>query len=235
MHRLFLSSIALGALTTAAVAAEPALRVTVEGIDAAGAIAEDYALCVATKDGKSEKTGKNLTPAIAWSGAPKETKSFAVFVIDPDVPADLSRLNKDGIAITEDEKRQDFYHYGVINLPATYAELTETNAVHGKKLPNDLGHHRYVTPADAFGGPCPPWNDARVHHYHFVVMALDVPSLALPENATVKDALAATKGRIIAQGEKIGTYTLNPKLRGKEIAGAIGKLAQAPTPPQGGS
>ena len=31
-----------------------------------------------------------------------------------------------------------------------------------------------------YDGPCPPWNDELVHHYHFTVYALSVKSLDLP-------------------------------------------------------
>ena len=31
-------------------------------------------------------TGKNVSPALTWSGAPKDTKSFALSVYDPDAP-----------------------------------------------------------------------------------------------------------------------------------------------------
>ncbi|MBV8652039.1 MAG: phospholipid-binding protein, partial [Alphaproteobacteria bacterium] len=66
-----------------------------------------------------------------------------------------------------------------------------------------------------YDGPCPPWNDKRVHHYHFKVYALDVPSLTLTGNFGSKEALAAIAKHTLAMGEAVGTYTQNPDLMKK--------------------
>ena len=65
-----------------------------------------------------------------------------------------------------------------------------------------------------YDGPCPPWNDEAIHHYHFTVYALDVASLNLEEPFGAPEVLAAIEGHVLAQGECIGTYTLNPALIG---------------------
>jgi phosphatidylethanolamine-binding protein (PEBP) family uncharacterized protein len=51
-------------------------------------------------------TGKNVSPALAWTGAPKGTKSFAVSAYDPDAPTGSG-----------------FWHWWVANLPADAAGL----------------------------------------------------------------------------------------------------------------
>ena len=66
-----------------------------------------------------------------------------------------------------------------------------------------------------YDGPCPPWNDELVHHYHFTVYALDVPSLRLDGRFGGPDALRALHSHILAKGSWMGTYTLNPELRGR--------------------
>ena len=64
-----------------------------------------------------------------------------------------------------------------------------------------------------YDGPCPPWNDLRLHHYHFTVYALDVASLGLPDRFGGAAALAAMEGHVLAQGAWTGTYSLNPTVR----------------------
>jgi Raf kinase inhibitor-like YbhB/YbcL family protein len=67
---------------------------------------------------------------------------------------------------------------------------------------------------DYFGydGPCPPWNDKRLHHYVFTVYALDVESLDLPERFDGREALAAMRGHVLAEAGITGTYSLHPDL-----------------------
>ena len=65
-----------------------------------------------------------------------------------------------------------------------------------------------------YDGPCPPWNDEIIHHYHFTVYALDVPTLGLKGNFGGPEALAAMEGHVLAKGVWTGTYTLNPDLSG---------------------
>lgn len=67
---------------------------------------------------------------------------------------------------------------------------------------------------DYFGydGPCPSWNDARVHRYIFTVYALDVAELGVSGRFTGSQALEAMRGHVLAQASLTGTYTLNPRL-----------------------
>ena len=60
-----------------------------------------------------------------------------------------------------------------------------------------------------YDGPCPPWNDSILHHYHFTVYALDVASLGLTGPFTGADAQAALSGHVLAEAAHVGTYSLN--------------------------
>lgn len=215
--RHFLAS--LCCLSTLAVAgfahaAPTSLNVQVDGLTDGAPVPDVLALCVSTSDGRSGP-GRNMRPAIHWSGAPKGTKSFAVFMVDPDVPADFSNAGKPGKVIAADAPRRDFYHYAVVNIPADATELaggeTGTPAPVGRELPNDLGS--YVETPTQFGGPCPPWNDKRLHHYHFRVLALPTATVTLPAATTAKQAWQALSPKALAMGEVTGTYTLNMPMK----------------------
>src|SRR5271170_7566968 len=74
----FATALLLGGVTAALAA--PALVVTSPDIKPGGKYSDEQ---VANVFGC---TGKNISPAISWSGAPKGTKSFAVSIFDPDAP-----------------------------------------------------------------------------------------------------------------------------------------------------
>ncbi len=93
--------------------------------------------------------GQDISPHLAWSGAPEGTKSFAVSCIDPDAPMG------------------DFVHWLVCNIPANVNELQKGEKPPGLEIENDFGKPGY-------GGPCPP---SGKHRYFFVVYALDVEKL----------------------------------------------------------
>lgn len=219
LRSVFLSTVAF----VSSVASAADLNVTVDGLAAGKPIPEIYARCKPDGNGKTTD-GANQQPTIRWSGAPANTASFAVFVMDPDVPADFSDAGKEGKVIAKDAPRQDFYHYGVVNIPATATEYPAANAdkSYGTELANDMGLNKYVSTLTAFGGPCPPWNDMRVHHYHFMVFALDdkapvaaptlqkdTPSAASPNNAKNTFNRLIASPHVLAKGTLVGTYTLN--------------------------
>ena len=68
---------------------------------------------------------------------------------------------------------------------------------------------------DYFGydGPCPPWNDERVHHYVFTLYALDTPRLELPARFSGTDARNAMRGHVLAEASIAGRYSLNPSVK----------------------
>lgn len=170
----------------------------------------------------------NRNPHLAWSDVPEGTRSFAILMIDPDVPSVFDDVNQAGRTIPADLPRQDFHHWAIVDIPGDVREIAEgacSEAVTpgGKRNPpgptgsrqglNDYGG--FMGDGDYYGydGPCPPWNDALVHRYFFRLYALDVERLDLPERFGGRDVLRAIQGHVLAETAIHGTYTLNPALR----------------------
>ena len=112
-------------------------------------------------------TGENKSPALKWSGAPKDTRSYAVTVYDPDAPTGSG-----------------WWHWSVINIPATVTELKADagNASNGN-LPQGARQVRIDYGVAAWGGACPPQGD-KPHRYVFTVHALKTDKLDIPADAT---------------------------------------------------
>jgi len=175
----------------------------------------------------------NVSPHLAWREAPTGTRSFALLCVDPDVPAVADDVNQEGRTLPVDMPRVDFYHWVMVDIPADVSELATGQCGSGvtpggKKHPpgptgarQGLNHYtQFLAGAgemegEYFGydGPCPPWNDERLHHYRFTVYALEVEKLDLPERFDGPTALEAIKAQVLDQASITGTYTLNPALR----------------------
>lgn len=219
----------MGIAGSADAAAVEQLKVTVDAIQNNGPIPAEYAFCVPSPQGHTT-SGANKNPEITWSKGPAATKSYAIIVVDTDVPSVFDDADKEGKVIKESAPRQDFYHMVLVDIPASQTRLAmgaDSSSItpKGKKpgaTPNGLrGINDYTDNTGTFGGydgPCPPWNDERLHHYHFIVYAIDVPSLGLSGNFTGKDAQAAIAKHTLAKGEVVGTYTQNPELMKKTKA-----------------
>ena len=208
------------------------MQVRSESFPNDGPIPGEFAFCVPAETGHVA-LAPNRNPQLRWTDAPAGTKSYALICHDPDVPSRGDDVNKEGRSVPQELPRVDFYHWVLIDIPATLAEIaagSHSNGVtprgkepgtapnrHGVQGINDYTGW-FAGDADMRGdyggydGPCPPWNDERLHHYHFTIYALDVASLGLSGSFTGSQVLAAMRGHILAQATWIGTYTLNPDL-----------------------
>ncbi|HEY5020016.1 MAG TPA: YbhB/YbcL family Raf kinase inhibitor-like protein [Steroidobacteraceae bacterium] len=111
--------------------------------------------------------GKNISPAMTWSGAPDGTKSFAVTVYDPDAPTGSG-----------------WWHWVLYNIPATVRALPEhAGDVDGRQLPSGAAQGRTDFGTPGFGGACPPAGD-RPHRYIFTVYALKTEKIDVPPGST---------------------------------------------------
>ena len=207
-----------------------ALRVSVDNLKRTNdPIPDKYAFCVPKAQGHTDM-GPNINPRIGWSKGPDATKSYAVIVHDTDVPSKFDDANKEGLTIAKTLKRVDFIHMVLVDIPPDVTEIPEGKdsdkvtakgkppgkTDHGVRGVNSYGSFMSGDMAGAYGGydgPCPPWNDSIAHHYHFVVYALDVPSLNLSGNFSAAEVRRAVRHHVLARGEFTATYTQNPELR----------------------
>ncbi|MDE1942762.1 MAG: YbhB/YbcL family Raf kinase inhibitor-like protein [Betaproteobacteria bacterium] len=124
-------------------------------------------------------TGKNISPALKWQGAPAGTRSYALTVYDPDAPTGSG-----------------WWHWVALNIPASVQSLAEgAGTVSGTGLPEGVVQVRTDFGQPGFGGACPPVGD-KPHRYIFTIHALKVPKIELPPNAT-----AALAGYMIHANE----------------------------------
>ena len=232
-----LRTTAIGILATGmaagiGLAATPAsaatLKVHVDSIKSGGMLANKYAFCAPAAQGHTT-AGQDINPSVSWSKGPRGTKSYAIILYDTDSPAEHRELmNKEGVTMTADIKRHDYYHWVLVDIPGNVTSIKEgadssARVAHGKPATSTVGvkglnsYTVVLAGNDAmkgqyygYDGPCPPWNDDVVHHYHFTVYALSVKSLDLPKDFDAPAAQAAMKGKILAQGDFLGLYTQNP-------------------------
>lgn len=213
-----------GGLTAVHAAGVETLAVTVTGIKPGGVIPSVYAYCAPAAQGHVTD-GPNRSPAIAWSKGPAGTASYAIVTVDSDVPSVFDTANKEGQTIPATLKRRNFYHWILVDIPPAITGLPEGAesrghaskpvgpAQYGVRGANDYGVLGLVKgPTGGYDGPCPPWNDAIAHHYHFGVYALNVKSLGLMGAFTGPMAVNAMQGHVLAKGEVIGVYSLNPEV-----------------------
>ena len=112
-------------------------------------------------------TGGNISPELQWRNAPRDTKSFAVTVYDPDAPTGSG-----------------WWHWVIFNMPSSVNKLP-ANAGNLESGLAPKGSVQSLTDfgQKGYGGPCPPVGD-KPHRYIFTVYALKVDQLPLKEDAT---------------------------------------------------
>lgn len=119
-----------------------AMKVTSSALKNGGAMKEDLVY-----NGMG-CTGKNMSPDLQWTGAPKGTKAFAVTAYDPDAPTGSG-----------------WWHWVMFNIPAE-----KTSLAAGAPAPEGATESRTDFGAPGYGGPCPP--PGKPHRYIFRVVAL---------------------------------------------------------------
>jgi len=207
------------------------MKLTSESLRDGQPIPERYAMGIRGTEGPVP--GPNLSPPLAWSEAPAATRSFALLAVDIDAPSPENANRKDYV-IPDEAPRADFYHWVLVNIPASQRELAEGLDSRGltpkgkPAIQTAYGLRGINSYKEWFGddpnmggdyggydGPWPPFNDPRLHHYRFVLYALDVESLALPDPVRGPDVLKAIAGHLLAEATITVTHTLFPDGRTK--------------------
>jgi Raf kinase inhibitor-like YbhB/YbcL family protein len=132
--------------------------------------------------------GDNISPDLAWTGAPSATTSFAVTCYDPDAPTTVG-----------------FTHWILFNLDPSIMSLDAGAGASGKNPEGsmlgftDWGESQY-------GGMAPPSGDP-AHHYHFTVHALDT-KLDLGPTTTYALLNFMMRGHVLGRGTLTGLYSV---------------------------
>lgn len=131
--------------------------------------------------------GRDISPALVWSGAPAGTRSFVLIVDDPDAPDPAA-------------PKRTYVHWVLYDIPGDASGLPE--AADSAALPR--GTREGVNDWDraGYGGPCPPIGR---HRYFFKLSALDT-MLGDLRRARKADVERAMQGHVIAHAELVGTY-----------------------------
>lgn len=178
------------------------------------------------------KLSSNRSPHLAWSDVPEAARTLVLICHDPDVPSRPDDVNQEGRTVPADLPRVDFIHWVLVDVDPALGSLAEGAFSHevtprGKAGPEGPGGTRQgindytgwfsgdaEMAGDWYGydGPCPPWNDTILHHYHFTLYATDLDRIPLEGKFTADDVKAAMESHVLAEASIHGTYTLNPAL-----------------------
>ena len=127
--------------------------------------------------------GGDHSPPLAWSGAPRGTKSFALIVSDPDAPDPAA-------------PKMTWTHWVLFALPTATNDLVENI----RALPAGARQGINDWKQTGYRGPCPPIGS---HRYFFRLYALDTtfPGLQRPTRIALERAM---RGHVLAGAELIG-------------------------------
>ena len=131
--------------------------------------------------------GEDVSPPLAWSGAPDGAKSLVLIVDDPDAPDPKA-------------PKMTWVHWVLYDIPPSASSLPEN--VKPGDLPSGTREGLNDWKRTGYGEPCPPIGR---HRYFHKLYALDTTlgDLGTPTKAEVEKAM---EGHVLAQAELVGTY-----------------------------
>lgn len=122
--------------------------------------------------------GSDISPPLTISEVPRQAKSLAIIMDDPDAPMGT------------------FTHWVVWNIPPQKTQFAK-----GEKM--SFPHGTTSFGSRYYGGPCPPGG---THRYFFKIYALDLV-LNLKEGSSKADLERAMTGHVLDEANLIGKYS----------------------------
>jgi hypothetical protein len=149
-----------------------------------GFLSADNASAGSSPRGPWQCGGRNVSPALSWSGASADTKSFAIIMDDPD-----AAMGRGG------------NHWIIYDIPPTAHGIARSDAA-GKDIyvPGDSGVKKL-----AYHGPCAE-PGAKPHHFLFMLYALDIPLGTLPPGLTKAEFIQRIQGHNTAEASVSARY-----------------------------
>ena len=207
------------------------MHIQSESFAADGPIPSEFAFCKPHPE-QHATLSDNRSPALAWGGLPVGTRSLVLTCIDDDVPTVGDDVNQEGRSIPVDLPRTEFVHWLLVDIAPDCSglaagECSDGVTTGGKSDPpgpagarqgvNDFtgwfaGDAQMRGTYKGYDGPAPPWNDERLHHYHFELHALDVERLGVEGEFGLAQVRAAMQGHVLQSVAVTGTYSQNPRL-----------------------
>lgn len=142
-------------------------------------------------------TEKNVvSPPLSWEGVPEGTRSLALTLTDPDLPAAFNFP-------------RNFYHWVIYDMPAATSALAEGASPNGKipagakELNSDYVTFGMPGYGKGYGGPWPP---DREHRYVFTLYALKTESLGIADGADYAELSKALLPVTIMTATLVGVY-----------------------------
>src|SRR3984893_4446644 len=184
---LLRGSILAGAVALAALSVSPA---SAQGVFALTSPSFKDGERLATKFAGNNKTnpncvGENVSPALNWSNPPAGTKSFAIFMFDPEgrPPGGVS-------------------HWVAYGIPASVTGFAEGEV--SKPSDKYVGGTSLMKVSKYFG-PCTP--AGAPHHYTFTLIATDLEPSRLAAGMTRDELIKALEGHAKSATGLIGTFS----------------------------
>jgi Raf kinase inhibitor-like YbhB/YbcL family protein len=129
--------------------------------------------------------GQNVSPPLAWSNAPANTKSYAIIMFDP--------VGRGGLGVV---------HWVAYDIPASKTSLKEGEA---SQPSTEFKGGKNIRGLLTYFGPCPPIGD-KPHPYVITLIATDIEPGTLKPDMTRDELGAAITGHVLGATSIVTRY-----------------------------